>query len=156
MKISDILHMNLDDLPGKHVSVHEGYEYTSRRVVSRSAAEDTLVSVYEVPPGKAAYPYHYHMKDEETFFILQGEGTLKTPKGEKTVRTGDFLFFPAGSGGAHKLTNTGSEMLVYIDFDAIHDLDVCVYPDSGKIGVWGKDVNRVYPMDADVDYYHGE
>ncbi|MBQ4579740.1 MAG: cupin domain-containing protein [Clostridia bacterium] len=154
--MNDILHMNLDDLPGKHTSLHEGYEYTRRRVVPRGAAEDTLVSVYEVPASKAAYPYHYHMKDEETFFILRGEGTLKTPKGEKTVRAGDFLFFPAGSGGAHKLTNTGSETLVYIDFDSIHDLDVCVYPDSGKIGVWGKDVNRVYPMDADVDYYHGE
>lgn len=156
MKLNDILHMNLDDLPGKHTSLHEGYEYTRRRVVPRGAAEDTLVSVYEVPASKAAYPYHYHLKDEETFFILRGEGTLKTPKGEKTVRAGDFLFFPAGSGGAHKLTNTGSETLVYIDFDSIHDLDVCVYPDSGKIGVWGKDVNRVYPMDADVDYYHGE
>jgi len=156
MKLNDILHMNLDDLPGKHTSLHEGYEYTRRHVVPRGAAEDTLVSVYEVPASKAAYPYHYHLKDEETFFILRGEGTLKTPKGEKAVRAGDFLFFPAGSGGAHKLTNTGSETLVYIDFDAIHDLDVCVYPDSGKIDVWGKDVNRVYPMDADVDYYHGE
>ncbi len=156
MKLSDILHMNIAGLPAKHTAIHEGYEYTRRRIVRRGEAAETQISVYEVPPGKAAYPYHYHLKDEETFYVLSGEGMLKTPEGEKPVRAGDFLFFPAGPGGAHKLTNTGSDMLVYIDFDVIHDLDACVYPDSGKIGVWGKDVNRVYPLDADVDYYHGE
>ena len=63
---------------------------------------------------------------------------------------------PAGSDGAHQLHNTGSEALVYIDFDAIHDLDAALYPDTGKIGVWGKGVNRVYPMDANIGYYDGE
>ena len=115
------------------------------------------MSVYEVPPQKAAYPYHYHLQDEETFYILSGEGLLKTPEGEKRVSAGDMLFFPAGSEGAHKLTNTSlTEKLVYIDFDVIHDLDAAIYPDSGKIGVWGKDINRVYPLDANVDYYEGE
>ena len=78
------------------------------------------------------------------------------PEGERPVSAGDFLHFPAGPEGAHKLTNTGSVPLVYIDFDVIHDLDVCLYPDSGKLAVWGKGVNRVYPADAHVDYYEGE
>ena len=113
--------------------------------------------VYEIPPGKSAYPYHYHLKNEETFFILKGEGLLKTPEGEKTVRPGDFLFFPADESSAHKLTNSSDrEMLVYIDFDVVHDLDVAVYPDSGKIGIWGKEVNRVWRTDDDVDYYEDE
>ena len=81
---------------------------------------------------------------------------LRTTQGERIVRAGELLFFPAGSEGAHKLTNTGTEDLIYIDFDVIHDLDAAVYPDSGKIGLWGKDVNRVYPLDANVDYYTGE
>ena len=67
------------------------------------------------------------------------------------------LFFPAGSAGAHKLTNaSATEKLVYIDFDVIHDLDAAVYPDSGKIGVWGKGINRVYRLEDDVPYYDGE
>ena len=118
---------------------------------------NTLVRVYELPPGKSAYPYHYHLKNEETFFILRGEGLLRTPEGERTVKAGDLLFFPAGETGAHKLTNTSdTEMLVYIDFDIVHDLDVAVYPDSGKLGIWGKDTNRIYRLDDDVDYYEGE
>ena len=151
-----IRHSRPEALPVKHHQGAEGYEYIRRSFVRRGEAESTLVSIYEIPPGKAAYPYHYHLKDEETFFILQGEGTLRTPEGERSVRAGDLLFFPAGSEGAHQLINTGSEDLVYIDFDVIHDLDAAVYPDSGKIGLWGKGVNRVYPIDANVDYYSGE
>ena len=64
--------------------------------------------------------------------------------------------FPANEGGAHKLTNTGTETLAYIDFDVIHDLDAAVYPDSGKIGIWGKGINKIYPKDGNVDYYDGE
>lgn len=152
-----IRHSKIADLPAKHKTLHERCEYTRRNFVPRGQANNTQVSVYEVPPQKAAYPYHYHLQDEETFYILSGEGLLKTPEGEKRVSAGDMLFFPAGSEGAHKLTNTSlTEKLVYIDFDVIHDLDAAIYPDSGKIGVWGKGVNRVYPLDANVDYYEGE
>ena len=146
----------IEDLPAEHEGRHQSFEFIRRQFVRRGEAESTLVGIYEIPPGKAAYPYHYHLKDEETFFILRGEGTLRTPEGERSVRAGDLLFFPAGSEGAHQLLNTGSGDLVYIDFDVIHDLDAAVYPDSGKIGLWGKGVNRVYPMDANVDYYSGE
>lgn len=151
-----IRHQKIDELPAKHKVEHEGYEYIKRTFVPRGTGS-TLVCVYEVPPKKTAYPYHCHLKDEETFYILGGEGILRTPEGERRVAAGDLLYFPAGPEGAHKLTNASpTEPLVYIDFDVIHDLDVAIYPDSGKLGVWGKDVNRVYPMDANVDYYTGE
>ena len=45
---------------------------------------------------------------------------------------------------------------MYLDFDVVHDLDVTVYPDSGKIGIWGKDTNKIYRMNDDVPYYEGE
>lgn len=152
-----IKHMKIGDLPAKHKAGHEGFEYTRRNFVARGQAANTLVSVYEIPPLKSAYPYHYHLQDEETFFILSGEGMLKTPEGERPVSAGDLLFFPASPEGAHRLTNTSAtEKLVYIDFDVIHDLDAAVYPDSGKIGVWGRDVNRLWHTEDSVDYYEGE
>lgn len=147
----------IEDLPAQHEGRHKSYEFIRRQFVQRGEANSTLVGIYEIPPGKSSYPYHYHLKDEETFFILQGEGILRTPEGERPVRAGELLFFPAGSEGAHKLTNTSpSEKLVYIDFDVIHDLDAAIYPDSGKIGVWGKGVNKVYHTDTNVGYYDGE
>ena len=91
---------------------------------------------------------------------VQAEFTSTDPIGQKLIsliRPGDLLFFPAGEAGAHKLTNPSeTEALVYLDFDIVHDLDVTVYPDSGKLGIWGKDTNKLYRIGDDVDYYEGE
>ena len=152
-----IKHAKIEDIPASHRAEHEGYEYFRRKFVPFGEAKQTHVCVYEIPPGKAAYPYHFHYKTEETFYIISGLGLLRTPEGEREVRGGELIFFPAGEEGAHKLTNiSDSSNLVYIDFDVAHDLDVAVYPDSGKIGVWGMGVNQMYPKSANVDYYDGE
>jgi uncharacterized cupin superfamily protein len=147
----------MDDLAVSHKCEHENYEYFRRKFVPFGAAKNTLVSIYEIPPGKSAYPYHYHHKNEETFYIISGEGVLRTPEGERVVAAGDLLFFPTGPEGAHKLTNNSDrDKLVYIDFDVVHEIDVAVYPDSDKIGVWGMGINKLYPQDGNVDYYVGE
>lgn len=151
-----VLYAQIDNLERRHVDDHSGYEFYRRRLMGRGDSQRCLVSVYDIPPGKSAYPYHYHLKDEEVFYIISGEGTLRTPQGERTVRAGELIFFPAGEGGAHKLTNTGTELLTYIDFDAVNDLDVAVYPDSGKLGVWGKGINQVFRREDEVEYFDGE
>ena len=155
--MSEIKHSKIENLPVSHKCDHEGYEYFRRKFIPFGGANNTLVSIYEIPPGKSAYPYHYHHKNEETFYILSGEGILRTPEGERKVCAGELLFFPTGQAGAHKLTNVSqSENLVYIDFDVVHDVDVTAYPDSDKIGIWGMGINKIYPDNSNVDYYDGE
>jgi len=151
------IHTKADAVAAKHVNNHVKYEYIEREIVPERAGGQCRVSEYELPPGKASYPYHYHMEREEVFYILRGAGILRTPAGEQTVTAGDYLFFPAGEAGAHKLTNaSATEPLVYIDFDSHHDVDVAVYPDSGNIGVWGKGIDKVYRADKTAGYYDGE
>lgn len=155
--MNKIIHDKIDNIPQKHKCDHEEYEYFRRKFVPFGKAKNSLVSIYEIPPQKSAYPYHFHHNNEETFYIISGEGVLRTPDGERKVGAGELLFFPAGAEGAHKLTNSSeTENLVYIDFDVVYDVDVTVYPDSDKIGIWGMGINKVYPKSADVDYYDGE
>lgn len=150
-------HLIPEEIPTTHKHDHPDYEYYRKKIIPFGSARNTVVSIYEIPPLKSPYPYHYHEKNEETFYILSGEGLLRTADGEKIVKAGDFLFFPVGPEGAHKLTNTSSTTpLVYIDFDAVHEIDITVYPDSDKIGIWGKGINQVYPQKESVDYYSGE
>ena len=111
--MSEIKHSKIGDIPVSHKCEQVGYEYFRRKFIPFGGTKNTLVSVYEIPPGKAAYPYHYHLKNEETFFILKGEGLLRTREGERKVRAGDLLFFPAGEDGAHKLTNTSETELIF-------------------------------------------
>ena len=94
---------------------------------------------------------------EEIFYIISGHGLLRTPDGERAVSAGELLFFPAEASGAHKLTNDSeTETLVYLDVDTASPLDAAVYPDSGKIGIWGMGVNKVFRAEDAVDYFDGE
>lgn len=155
--MNEIIHLNESDLPKKHKNEHECYEYFKKELIQRGKANQCAASIYEIPPLKAAYPYHYHTKNEEAFFIISGKGILKTPLGEREVSAGDFLFFPANENGAHKLTNTSDkDFLVYLDFDTFNDLDVAFYPDSKKIGIWGGNINQVYKTKDQVEYYEDE
>jgi len=155
--MKDIIHIKINNIKAEHKNIHKGYEYYRRLLVPYGYAGQCKINVYEIPPGKSAYPYHYHSQNEEAFFIISGNGLLKTPKGEKNVSAGDFLFFPAEENGAHKLTNTSElEMLIYLDFDTENKLDVAIYPDSGKIGIWGNNIDKVFRINQEVDYFEGE
>lgn len=155
--MSEIKHSKIEDIPVSHKCEHDDYEYYRKKFIPFGGAKNSLVSVYEIPPHKSAYPYHFHHNNEEIFYILSGEGVLRTPDGERKVSAGELLFFPTGPAGAHKLTNCSeTENLVYIDFDVVHDVDIAVYPDSDKIGVWGMEINQIYPQGKAVDYYEGE
>ncbi|HWQ58228.1 MAG TPA: cupin domain-containing protein [Clostridia bacterium] len=153
----DSIHVKAADVEPRHRSGLDKYEYDVRPLIPRGHARQCNIALYEIAPGKSAYPYHYHVKNEESFYILSGQGLLRTPEGERAVSAGDFIFFPAGEKGAHKLTNaSGTEKLTYLDFDTYNDLDVAFYPDSGKIGVWGMDINQLHKVENQVDYYLDE
>lgn len=157
MNMNEMKHQNANDIPERHECEHEGYEYYRKTFLAHGDAPHTNISIYRVPPRKAAYPYHFHHKNEETYYIISGHGTLRTPLGEREVVAGDLLYFPTSEAGTHKLTNSSSdEDLVYIDFDAVHDIDIAVYPDSNKIGICGRGINKLYGMHDNIDYYKGE
>lgn len=151
-----IIYTNVKDVPQSHKNDHEGYEYYRRELIPKNQGQCNI-AIYEIPPNKSAYPYHYHMKNEESFYIISGKGLLRTPDGERIVSAGDFMFFPPNENGAHKLTNVSdNENLVYIDFDTANDLEVAFYPNSDKIGIWGMNINKLFKLDQSVDYYEGE
>lgn len=55
------------------------------------------------------------------------------------------------------MTNTSkTEPLVYLDVDTIGDVDVAVYPDSGKVGIWSDSINGTWKKKDRVAYYNGE
>lgn len=148
---------NIENTPLKHQE-HENYEYIKHTVVSKKAENGCTVAFMEVPPLKSAYPYHFHVAITEVFYIISGTGILETPDGEKKVKKGDVLVFPAGKDGAHKLTNTSKEeTLCYLDCDTTAAVDVAFYPNSQKVGylIEGQE-NKFFDLKSDVEYYKGE
>ena len=155
--MSKFIYTNAKDVPLEHIKEHEDFERYERNLIPEGHGEMSRLSIYEIPPGKSMCPYHYHTRSEEMFYILSGKGLLKTPTGKKEVKPGDFMFFPANHEGAHRLTNTcDTEMLVYLDFGTKPDADIVFYPDSKKVGVYGKGIKKLYIEEEDVEYYTGE
>jgi uncharacterized cupin superfamily protein len=105
-------------------------------------------------PGKFSYPYHFHRNAEELFVVLEGEATLRSPEGFQKVSKGDVLFFEEGPAGTHQLYNHGDDPFVYLDIRTSANVDVCEYPDSGKINILP--ALDVFKETSRVAYYTGE
>ena len=158
MSTREIQITNKDLIQAKHKCEHEPYEYYKYEVTERSNENQCYVAVYEIPPQKASYPYHYHLKNEEIFYIISGNGILETPEGNKTISKGDIIVCPPSAKGAHKIINSSqTEMLVYLDYDTVNSPEVVHYPNSDKVGVIiNGESSTFYKKDTEVDYYEGE
>lgn len=158
--------INIDDL-----------DYQPRQNGSKFAAQiapiATLIGANKlgynitiVPVGKKAYPYHAHLVNEEMFFILEGEGTLRHSDQLWQVKQGDIICCPIGKDHAHEISNTGGVDLKFLAVSTMEEPEIGIYPDSKKYGVFaGKAPGQIHKdyelriiasLDAGVDYYEGE
>jgi hypothetical protein len=64
---NEIIIINENDLIGTHKAEHELYEYTKYEVISRNIFNQCYIAMYEIPPYKSNYPYHYHIANTEAF-----------------------------------------------------------------------------------------
>ncbi|MEN6316988.1 MAG: cupin domain-containing protein [Clostridiaceae bacterium] len=142
----------------KHKCEHDPYEYFKYEVTKHNNENHCYVSIFEIPPKKANYPYHYHLKNEEVFYIISGNGILETPDGNKNIHAGDIIVCPPSERGAHRIFNpSDTDMLVYLDCDTVNTPDIAYYPNSGKVGIIVNGVSSsFYKIDKEVPYYEGE
>lgn len=147
-------------------TVDRGEAGWRRKRLARAAGGDGLgCSLYELPPGKRSWPYHYHAANAEALYVLEGRGSLRLDGETVEVEAGDYVPFPADKRGAHRLRNDSAAPLRYLMMSTMVEPDVTVYPDSGKIGAMagappgGSSEQRVggfFQLDDAVDYWAGE
>ena len=131
-----------------------GYEISRVRVGEQIGALALGLSVYDLPPGQSAFPYHYELGREEWLLVLAGRPTLRDPDGEYDLEPGDLVVFPEGEEGAHKLTNNGEDIARIAMISNKDEPSVAFYPDSGKVGVWP--AGKLFRLADEVDYFDGE
>lgn len=121
----------------------------------------------EVPPGKAAWPFHAHHANDEIFVILAGTGELRFGPDRYPVAAGMVAVCPAGGAEtAHQLIATGTAPLRYIAVSTMREPEVMTYPDSGKFTVFAgaapggdkarRRVAASFRATDAVDYWEGE
>ena len=155
-------------LPAGAAMAPAKFSFAKRALGSAAGGRVLGCSHMVVPPGRQAWPRHSHAKTEEAVYVLSGEGEASIGEKHKfEVRAGDYIAHLPGpsSERAHALRNTSAtDPLEYLclsaapKFDA-RDAEVCVYPDSRKVGVYASEsagVDGLFPLDAMVPYYTGE
>ena len=137
--------------------------FRARRAgISRQAGAERLgLSLWEVLPGQAAYPYHAHLAEEELVIVLSGRPSLRTPDGWRELAQGEVVSFPRGEQGAHQIVNRTDETVRFLAFSSSGEPDIVLQPDSGKIGAFerrpeGGGLRVWFRREDAVEYYEGE
>ena len=139
----------------------EGFRAQRARVGYQLGTERLGLSVWEVAPGQAAYPYHLHLTEEEALVVLSGRPSVRTPEGWREVEEGEVLSFPRGEAGAHQIANWTEEPVRFLAISTNGEPDVVLYPDSGKVCAaerlpTGGGLRKFFRLADAVDYSVGE
>ena len=140
----------------EHEHERPGFRWRATRVGDRLGAAAIGATVYQLDADERTFPYHYHHGVEEWLLVVDGEPTVRTPTGERRLRPGDVLCFPAGAHGAHAVRGPGRVVIV----SANREPSISVYPDSDKLGTRpGRDADADvlnFRRAGAVDYWEGE
>jgi uncharacterized cupin superfamily protein len=140
----------------------EGFRAKRARVGRQLGTQRLGASVWELPPGEAAYPYHAHLGEEELVIVLAGSPSLRTPAGWRELEEGEAVCFLRGEDGAHQIVNRTDAPVRFLALSTNGDPDLVLYPDSQKLGAAQRlptapgGLMRWFRMADAVDYYLDE
>lgn len=157
--------VNANELDWEKDGNGDRFIFKRKWFTSNTGAEKLGCSIYRVPAGKTAFPFHKHFTNEEAVYILSGQARLRLDDKEFPVGAGDFISFPP-DGPNHQLINDGTEDLEYLCISTMIDPDITIFPDSEKViafagsGPGGdksaRTFNGIYKASSSVGYYDDE
>lgn len=99
-----------------------------RRLGEQFGLADFGVNLTELAPGTSSALAHYHTREDEFIYVLQGTLKLLLDGEAQTLRAGDCYGFKAGNGIAHQLVNDSDAPASYLEVGSRSDDDEVVYP----------------------------
>jgi uncharacterized cupin superfamily protein len=154
------LSVNLFSVELEPGETRPGYAQRERELGPSLGAVGWGGSVYELRPGERMFPYHWHVAEEEWLLVLSGTPTLRGHDGEQVLRPWDVVVFRRGPEGAHEVRNDTEATLQVLMLSTIASHEICVYPDSGKIGASylenGVRKGLRNRSENNLDYFDGE
>jgi uncharacterized cupin superfamily protein len=102
------------------------------------------VNVTTLPPGKESSMRHFHTREDELVFVLEGEVVLRTDSGEQVLSAGMCAGFPAGSRDGHQLVNRSDRPARYLEISNRDPEDSAEYPDVDMAYRKGADGKAIF------------
>jgi uncharacterized cupin superfamily protein len=138
-----------------------GFRSRRARIGHEIGAESIGASIWELPPGEAAYPYHYHYAEEEIVIVLSGRPSLRSPDGVRELDEGEAVRFGLGAEGAHQILNSTDKPVRFLALSTNGRPDIIVRPDTGTVGVAerlpdGSGLRLYFKQDDQIGYWDAE
>ena len=143
----------------------DGFTYRRARIGWQVGSERLGISLYEVPPGQATFPYHWHGANEELLIVLSGRPSLRSPQGWRELAEGEVVAFRVGPDGAHQIVNRSGEAVRFLMVSEMNAPELSGYPDTGRIGTLNRppgsrgdedDIAAWFRLSDQQDYWEGE
>ncbi len=118
--------------------------------------------VSTLAPGHRFCPLHAHAREEEMFFVLDGEPSVRALSETVRCRKGDFIALPVGESGTHQLLNESDSPATVLLLGRTEAAEACYYPDSDKLLVdFETPIVRdresiIVRASPELDYFDGE
>ncbi len=106
------------------------------------------VNLTRLEPGSASAQRHWHEKEDELVYVLQGEVVLVEDEGETVLKPGDAATFKAGVANGHHLVNRSDREALFLEIGT-RDLNDCGhYPDIDLKFICEDGVDRFFHKDG--------
>ena len=118
---------------------HEPCQARERRKLGDAAGLTQFgVNLLRLKPGVWSSQRHWHLRQDEFVFVLEGEVVLVTNAGEEILKAGDCAGFKAGDEDGHHLQNRSSSDVLLLEVGTRVEGDGAHYPG----------IDLVYPVDG--------
>ncbi len=141
-----------------------GFAGRRAKLGEQAGSRDLGASLFELEPGSAVFPLHFHLGNEELLIVLTGTPSLRTiDHEERELEQGEVVAFRTGEEGAHQVVNRTAEPVRILLVSEMNSPDVVVRPESGKLSAFGRPpgssragMHDVYFRTDAVDLWDGE
>jgi uncharacterized cupin superfamily protein len=108
----------------------KGFEGRVKRALGNAGGLSQFgVNLTTLEPGAMSAQRHWHAKEDEFIYVLEGELTLVTDAGEEVLAPGMAATFPAGEANGHQLINKGTQPATYLEVGTRNPDEDAEYPD---------------------------
>ena len=101
------------------------------------------VNLLELAPGAWSSQRHWHERQDEFVYVLEGEATLVTDEGETVLLAGMVAGFKAASGNGHHIVNRSNAVVRLLEVGTRTAEETATY----------SDIDMMYREDATAEGY---
>jgi uncharacterized cupin superfamily protein len=101
-----------------------------KRLGNAAGLDQFGVNLTTLKPGASSALRHWHEREDEFIYVLEGELVLIEDGGETLLKPGDAAGFKANSGNGHHLVNKTDRNAVYLEVGTRSKHERVEYPEA--------------------------